>query len=69
MSTGALQSSLDTQAGLVETLMGGQMQQVDQAMKMVKVGLQMKLETDQMAQAQAVVAEMTGVGQNLNIKA
>lgn len=67
MGVSSLNSSMDTQADLVNTLMGGQMKQVDQAMKMVKVGMQMQLETNKMAQAQEVVAQMTGVGQNLNI--
>lgn len=68
MGVSSLNASMESQADLVQTLMGGQMEQVDQAMKMVKVGMQMQMETNKMAQAQEVVAQMTGVGQNLNMK-
>lgn len=51
---------------LVNTLMGGQMQQVDQAMKAVKVGMEMQTKVQQQAQAMEVVSMMTGVGGKVN---
>ncbi len=51
---------------LVSTLMGGQMKQVDQAMKAAKVGLEMQTKVQQQAQAMEVVAMMTGVGGRVN---
>lgn len=67
MGVGTLQNSLEAQASLTQTLLGGQLQQVDQAMQTAKVGMQMGVKAQEMATAQAVVAQMTGVGQQLNI--
>lgn len=63
MSVDALGSGA---ADLTQTLLGGQMQMVDQAMQVAKVGMQMNLKVQEMEQAQAVVAMMTGVGGNIN---
>ncbi len=51
---------------LVNTLMGGQMKQVDQAMQAAKVGMEMQTKVQQQAQAMEVVAMMTGVGGKVN---
>ncbi|UQZ88576.1 hypothetical protein C4J81_04890 [Deltaproteobacteria bacterium Smac51] len=63
---GTFQTANSIPGDLVSTLMGGQMQQVDQAMKMVKVGAEMETKVQQQAQAMEVVAMMTGVGGKVN---
>ncbi|MDL2207158.1 hypothetical protein LJC09_04025 [Desulfovibrio sp. OttesenSCG-928-F20] len=68
MSVGTLQSSLETQANLAQTLLSGPLQMADQAMKNANVNMQMQMKTQEMANAQAVVAQMTGVGGQINLK-
>ncbi len=66
MDVGALQSSMNATAELAQTVLSGPLQEQNAAMKMAGVGIQMQLEAQQTAQAQATVAEMTGVGAKLN---
>ncbi|CAK7003070.1 MAG: hypothetical protein DELT_00111 [Desulfovibrio sp.] len=66
MSTGAIGSALDAQAGLTQQLLGGQMAEVDQAVKTAKVAMQMQVKGQEMANTQEAVAMMTGVGTNVN---
>lgn len=66
MSVGTLGSALDTQADLAKTLLGGKMAEVDQAMKVAKVDMQMQVKAQEMASTQQAVAMMTGVGTNVN---
>ena len=66
MNTGTLTSALETQAGLVQTLLGGKLQEADMAMKIAKIGAEMQVKAQEAATQQQVVAMMTGVGGNLN---
>ena len=66
MNTEAVKGSLGVQADLVNTLLGGQLKQQELAKDIAVVNIQMSLETQQSAQAQQVVAQMTGVGGGLN---
>lgn len=66
METEALKGSMQIQADLVKTLLGGQLQEQNLALDIAKVNIQMQLEAQQMAQAQTAIAQMTGVGGNLN---
>lgn len=61
-----VKGSMEIQADLVNTLLGGMLEQQDMAKNIAAVNIQMKLVAKQMGQAQEVVAQMTGVGGNLN---
>ncbi len=65
-ASGAFASANSLPGDLVNTLMGGQMKQVDQAMKAVKVGMEMEAKMQQQAQAMEVVSMMTGIGGKVN---
>lgn len=67
MGVSTLQGSLETHADLAQALLGGQTQMADQAMKTAKVAMQMQLKEQEMATTQAVVAQMTGVGGQVNL--
>ena len=54
------------QADLAQQLLSGPLQEADMALKLTKVEMQMQLKTQEMALAQSVVAQMTGVGGNVN---
>lgn len=64
--SGTFSSANSIPGDLVSTLMNGQMQQVDQAMKTAKVGMEMQVKMQQQAQAMQTVAMMTGVGGRVN---
>jgi hypothetical protein len=64
--SGTFMSANSIPGDLVSTLMNGQMQQVDQAMKVAKVGMEMQAKMQQQSQAMQVVAMMTGVGGKVN---
>ena len=66
MEIGRLASWAQTQ-DLTQTMLNGQMQMVDLAMKQTQVAMQLSLKGQEMAQNQAAVAMMTGVGTELNI--
>lgn len=66
MSVGGLTSALNTQADLTKTLLGGELQKVDQSMQVAKAAMQMQVKGQEMATTQQAVAMMTGVGTNLN---
>jgi len=62
----AVKDSMQIQADLVNTLLSGQLQQQDLMKDLATMNIQMKLGAQQMAQAQEIIAEMTGVGGQLN---
>ena len=66
MEISSLASGAQTQ-DLTQTMLNGQMQMVDLAMKQTQVAMQLSLKGQEMSQTQATVAMMTGVGTELNI--
>lgn len=54
------------QTDLTKQMLGGKMQEVDQAMKTAQVATQMKVQGQETATQQEAVAMMTGIGSKLN---
>lgn len=67
MNVGTVQSANQIQADLAQQLLNGPQQEADMAVKVAKTAMAMQLKAQEMATAQGVVAEMTGVGGNLNM--
>lgn len=66
MNIGSTGAAGMPQADLTQQMLGGKMQEVDQAMKTAQVAAQMKVQGQEAATQQAAVAMMTGVGGKLN---
>lgn len=66
MGVSSVNGANGIQADLAQQLLSGPQQEADMAVKVAKVNMQMQLKAQEMATAQSVVAQMTGVGGNLN---
>lgn len=51
---------------LGKTLLGGEMKEAELALQTAKVGMQMQLKGQEMAQTQEVIAMMTGTGGSID---
>lgn len=67
MNASSLNGANGIQADLAQRLLNGPLQEADMTLKVAGAEMQMRLKGQEMAQVQAVVAEMTEVGGNLNI--
>lgn len=66
MEVNSLQSGSGMQADMMQNMLNAPLKEADLGMKIAKVNMQVQLQTQEMAQNQAVVAQMTGVGGQLN---